>query len=134
MNKISFKPAAHAPGVFAVVPVKSRQGDRTRAMTHSRKALITAEGNTPALVVSTKANPGLDVIAFSQSSIWDAAKDLAGRAWDANNSVLTDEGGGGGSGGVAREAVSSDEAKIGITNPAPALLRPQFSKPRIGCI
>lgn len=99
MNTISFKPAADAPGAFTATPLKSRQGDRTRAMMHSRKALLTVEGNTPALVVSTKANPGVDVIAFSPSSIWAAANDLAGRAWDANTALLTDEGGGGGSGG-----------------------------------
>ena len=77
---------------------KSRRGDPTRAMMHGRKAPIKAAGKTTALVVSTTANPGLGVIAFRPSSIWDAAKDLAGRAWDEINEFLTDEGGGGGGG------------------------------------
>lgn len=102
MNRVSFMPAANAPGVFMATSVQSRQGDRTRARMHWRKALITADGKTPTLVVSTTTNPGLDVIAFSPSNIWDAAKDLSGRAWDANCAVLTDEGGGGGSGGARR--------------------------------
>ena len=127
MTKISFRPGADAPVAFTATRVQSRQGDRTRAMTHGRKVLITAEGETPALVVSTTANPGSDVIPFSPSSIWDAAKDLAGRAWDAINAILTDEGGGGGGdGGGARRIVSSNQAQIVITTPAPAVLRPRF--------
>ena len=122
MTKISFRPGADAPVAFTATRVQSRQGDRTRAMTHGRKVLITAEGETPALVVSTTANPGSDVIPFSPSSIWDAAKDLAGRAWDEINEFLTDEGGGGGVCAI----VSPDHADIVTAAPAPALFRPRF--------
>lgn len=100
MDKVSFMPGAGAPGGFTATSVKSRQGDRDRAMMHGRKAPTTAAGPTPALVVSTTANPGVDVPAVSPSNIWKAAKGLTGRAWDSNNAVVTDEGGGGGSGGA----------------------------------
>lgn len=121
MTKVSFKPAADASGVFTAAPVESRKGNPPRAMMHGRKAQTTAEGKTPALVVSTTANPG-DVIAFRPSSIWDAAKDLAGRAWDETNKFLTDEGGGGG----ACSIVSPDQAEIVTAAPAPAPFRPRF--------
>ena len=122
MIKISFKPGAGAPGVFTTAPAKSRRGDPTRAIMHSRKAPIKAVGKTTALVVSTTANPGLGVIAFRPSSIWDAAKDLAGRAWDEINEFLTDEGGGGGVCAI----VGPDQADIITAAPAPALFRPRF--------
>ena len=121
MSEISFKPVADVPGVFTSEPAESHQGYRYRAMVHGQTTLLTAEGKTPDLVVSTTATPGFEVNAFSLSGIWDAAEDLAGRAWDAINDVLTDDGGGG-----ARIPVSSDEAEIVTTTRAPALFSPRI--------
>jgi hypothetical protein len=95
MNKVSFRPVAVAPGAVTAIRVPSRKGIRVRARMRGRKALIKAEAKMPASVVSTAANLGVDAIAFSLWSIWDEAKYLASRAWDAINEVLTDEGGGG---------------------------------------
>ena len=132
MSKICFKPVADVPGVFTSGPA-SRQGDRIRAMVHGQSALLTAEGKTPGLVVSRTANPGFDVAAFSVSGIWDAAKALAGRVWDANCYVLTDDGGGG---GRARITVSPDGAEIVATTRTPAvfslaLFSPALFSPRV---
>jgi len=126
MIEISFKPVAGAPGLFTSEAVDSRPGDRFRAKVHGQTELLTAEGKTPDLAVSRTAHPGFDVIAFSLSGIWDAAKDLTGRAWDAISDVLTNEGGsggggGGGGGGGARIIASTDEAEIVTTTRAPAL-------------
>ena len=91
MTNISFKPVAGAPGVFTTEPGNptgrsiSCDGARSNSTINSRRT------RTPDLVVSRTANPGFDVVAFSPSGIWDAAKDLAGRAWDEINDVLTDE-------------------------------------------
>ncbi|MEV5052232.1 MULTISPECIES: hypothetical protein [unclassified Arthrobacter] len=121
MSKITFKPVADAPGVFISEPTESCQGYRFRAMVHGQTALLTADGKTPDLVVSRTKNPGFDVLAFSLSGIWDAAEDLASRAWDKISDVLTDDGGGG-----ARIPVSSDEAEIVTTTRAPAPFSPQI--------
>jgi hypothetical protein len=126
MSKISFKPVANAPGVFTSEPVASGQSDRIRAMVHGQTPLLTAEGKTPDLVVSRTASPGFDAVEFSLSGIWDAAKGLSGRAWDAISDVLTNEGGGGGGGGGARIIESADEAEIVSTTRAPALFSPRF--------
>ena len=124
----SFKPVADAPGVFTSEPLAFGQSDRIRAMVHGRAALLTAECDaerkTPDLVVSRTASPGFEAAAFSLSGIWDAAKDLTGRAWDAISDVLTNEGGsggGGGGGGGPRIIASTDEAEIVTTTRAPAL-------------
>ena len=124
MTKSLIEPVANAPGVFTFVSVESRQGDRLRAMVHGQIRPITAEDKKPDLVVSGTVNPGYGAVALGLSGIWDAAKDLTGRAWDAISDVLTNEGGsggGGGGGGGARIIASTDEAEIVTTTRAPAL-------------
>ena len=125
MTMSLFKPVANAPGVFTLGPVESRLGDRFRAMVHGQMKLIAAEGKAPDFVVSGTTNPGYNAVALSLSGIWDAAKDLTGRAWDAISDVLTNEGGsggGGGGGGGTRKIVGLDEAKIFTTARATALV------------